>query len=74
MRELKEQQGQVIVLVMSGGFYLGPEETLADIAQDLGVRAALAKPFHLQDFLAMVDQCLASSLIPIQQHLPSRQA
>jgi two-component system, cell cycle response regulator CpdR len=70
LRELKEHQKQVNVLAISGGFSLGPDETIFDIAQGLGVKAALAKPFHLPDFLTAVDQCLASSSISNPQHFP----
>ena len=57
MNELKRHHDQVNVLAISGGFSSGTIDVLP-IAQRLGARQTLAKPFDLTNFLAVVDQLL----------------
>jgi len=58
LNELKQHHDQVNVLAISGGCGPGTVNVL-HIAQRLGARQTLAKPFDLTDFLAVVDQLLA---------------
>jgi len=58
LNELKQHHNQVNVLAISGG-YAPSTVNVLHIAQRLGARQTLAKPFDLTDFLAVVDQLLA---------------
>ena len=55
LKELKQHHDQVNVLAISGGCAPNTVNVL-HIAQRLGARQTLAKPFDLTDFLAVVDQ------------------
>ena len=57
LNELKLHHDQVNVLAISGGFSSGTINVLP-IAQRLGARQTLAKPFDLTNFLSVVDQLL----------------
>jgi len=59
LNELKQHHDDVNVLAISRGFAPGTVSGL-QIAQRLGAREALAKPFDLSDFLAVVDQLLTA--------------
>ena len=57
LHELKQQDPQVKVLAISGGFT--PEVVnVLHIAQRLGAQEILAKPFDLKKFLLVVNQLL----------------
>ncbi len=58
LNELKQHHNQVNVLAISGECAPSTVNVL-HIAQRLGARQTLAKPFNLTDFLAVVDQLLA---------------
>jgi DNA-binding response OmpR family regulator len=57
LNELKQHHDQVNVLAISGGIIPGTDNVL-QIAQRLGARKALPKPFDLTDFLAVVNQMI----------------
>ncbi|MDA0737503.1 MAG: response regulator [Nitrospirae bacterium] len=57
LTELRQQDPQVNVLAISGGFAPGAVNVL-HIAQRLGAREILAKPFDLKNFLTVVNQLL----------------
>jgi len=57
LRELKQQDPQVNVLAISGGFAPGAANIL-QIALRLGAREVLAKPFDLKSFQTVVNHLL----------------
>lgn len=59
LNELKQYDDDVNVLAISGGFAPGTVNIL-HIAQRLGAKETLAKPFDLTDFLTIVDKLLTS--------------
>jgi DNA-binding NtrC family response regulator len=59
LNALKQHDDNVNVLAISGGFAPGTVNVL-HIAQRLGAKETLAKPFDLSDFLTMVDKLLSS--------------
>lgn len=58
LTELRQQDPQANVLAISGGFSPGAVNVL-HIAQRLGAREILAKPFELKNFLAVVKKLLS---------------
>ncbi len=60
LHELKQQDPRVKVLAISGGFAPGAANIL-QIAQRLGARETLAKPFDLKSFLKVVNRLLTDS-------------
>lgn len=59
LNDLRQQDPQVNVLAISGGFAPGAVNVL-HIAQRLGAREILAKPFELKVFLKVVNQLLTA--------------
>lgn len=60
LNELKQQDSQVNVLAISGGLAPGAVNIL-EIAQRLGARETLAKPFDLKSFLRVVNHLITHS-------------
>lgn len=64
LTELKEHHENVNILAISGGFDQGTVNVL-NIAERLGARRTLAKPFELKKFLNVVNQLLTAPQSPV---------
>lgn len=60
---LKETDGRVKIIAISGGFRVGPLDYLA-LARHMGADETLAKPFSLDELVAAADRLLSSPAVP----------
>jgi CheY-like chemotaxis protein len=62
IRDLRSKYGDVKIIAMSGGLH-GGEIDFLPVAKKFGASLVLAKPFHMQNLMAAVDELIKTNSI-----------